>query len=334
MAACEFLPHVVAAWISWVQEVVRVPERLLLHGGMLQGSVPRSFTDHQRLSLALLDELALGSQSKWHPYIQCLPSRLASPLHFTAADMEALSGAYAGVIAQHMLQQYMRFEAAAVAWAREQRPALASTVFTPKLLRWATSMVQSRAFTIDKPKDPDHPLNGRPFLAPGADLLNHSPAARVGWSLGARNKAAASVGGAFQIYTLLSAQRGDEVYNHYQDFGGAHLLSHYGFSVSDNANDFLPISLGLPVKDVGTPLGQYKQQLLKKFGLRQVQKLRPSGVSTRMINVVRVLALAEERERWVADDFDTSSQLLPVTSVRLVLLLLLDYVWHPVRARH
>ena len=36
-----------------------------------------------------------------------------------------------------------------------------------------------------------------------------------------------------------------------QDFGGAHLLSHYGFSVSDNTNDFLPISLGLPAKETG-----------------------------------------------------------------------------------
>ena len=51
-------------------------------------------------------------------------------------------------------------------------------------------------------------MDTRPFLAPGADILNHNPDIEVGWRLDA----------SFDIHTLQpnGIQPGDEVFNNYQ----------------------------------------------------------------------------------------------------------------------
>eukprot|EP01138_Halocafeteria_seosinensis_P012817 gb/GECG01013093.1/.p1 GENE.gb/GECG01013093.1/~~gb/GECG01013093.1/.p1 ORF type:complete len:183 (+),score=11.88 gb/GECG01013093.1/:1-549(+) len=80
-------------------------------------------------------------------------------------------------------------------------------------LKWALTIVESRAFTISKPSNTSHLLHEKPFLAPVADFLNHNPSAEVGWSIG--NKQEAS--DVFQVLSLNTYNRaGEEVFNHYQ----------------------------------------------------------------------------------------------------------------------
>ncbi len=90
-------------------------------------------------------------------------------------------------------------------------------------LRWAASIVSSRAFVVSKPKDPEHPFHGKPFLAPGADLLDHSPMAQVGWRLGRASGSEhathshSKIGEAFSIHSHTPFYYpGAPVMNHYQ----------------------------------------------------------------------------------------------------------------------
>jgi hypothetical protein len=64
----------------------------------------------------------------------------------------------------------------------------------------------------------DHPFHAKPFLAPGADLLNHSPKARVGWRLTASTTNLPLAGReAFSVHTHeVYPAEGMQVYNHYQ----------------------------------------------------------------------------------------------------------------------
>lgn len=82
-------------------------------------------------------------------------------------------------------------------------------------IRWAISIVESRAFTMSRPSNRSDPLHKKPFLAPMADLLNHHPDAKVGWSL-ENEEAHVDEKSAFQILSLNGYGRaGAEVFNHY-----------------------------------------------------------------------------------------------------------------------
>ena len=90
-------------------------------------------------------------------------------------------------------------------------------------LQWAAATVSSRSFQVTKPRDPHHPLSGKPFLAPGADLLDHDAHARVGWRLGSAGlqehagHSHSHTGEAFTIHAHDAYHvAGAPVYNHYQ----------------------------------------------------------------------------------------------------------------------
>jgi len=53
----------------------------------------------------------------------------------------------------------------------------------PTDLHWAWVTVHSRSMKVFIPRNPNHPLHAKPFLAPGADFLNHEPAVQVEWQL-------------------------------------------------------------------------------------------------------------------------------------------------------
>ena len=118
--------------------------------------------------------------------------------------MEAIVGTAAGEVARGERAGFSSFLSNAAASPPHAH-------HTPDDLRWALSIVQSRALRVFKTRAQDHALHDTPFLAPGADLMNHQPAAQVGWRVGN-----AADGGALDISTHTAYPRaGMEVFNQY-----------------------------------------------------------------------------------------------------------------------
>jgi hypothetical protein len=133
-------------------------------------------------------------------------------------DLAELRGTFTETVVRDVVSSFAKLE------ARVSVSSVYAYLTDPKsgdVLRWASSIVGSRSFTISKPKAPTHPLHEKPFLAPGADILNHSPAAKVGWRLGAKTSTHSAgtpaEGESFQVYSHESYEHdGMEVFNHYQ----------------------------------------------------------------------------------------------------------------------
>lgn len=185
-----------------------------------------------------------------------------------------------------------------VSRARVRRPRA-----TEDALLWALAIVQSRAFTVAKPSQPDHALHLRPFLAPGADFQNHSPTAAVGWRLGQTADAA------FQIFVRQPLARvGLEVFNQYNSLGNAQLLAQFGFVPERNPDDFLPLSLAAPtaeeeearqssldggVRFPGSAVVRARAALLEACGFAEpTGTLAADGVPEALLVLARLLALA------------------------------------------
>ena len=226
---------------------------------------------HELLALRLLEERGRGAASPWSAYLALLPAAPRTSASLSDADAELLSGTYAGVIVSGVRRRIQRF-------VQRARGASAAA-FTDSALQWAMGIVLSRSLVVGAPgrlagRNVSHAhLYDTPFLAPGADLFNHSPEARVGWTLSAEgasslrqlspgNSVAERAPGSpsspasptppsaapvFAIVTLQAyPQAGVEVFNCYHDAAGnAHLLSHHGFTLRDNAFDSIALHIGV-----------------------------------------------------------------------------------------
>lgn len=135
----------------------------------------------------------------------------AGPRAWRDEEWAAVGGTYAAVLASDAQRRLSEFCSRLAAAQR----ALSEIPYPEAHVRWAASIVASRAFTLAaraRAGAPPHALSGVPFLAPGADMLNHSPAARVGWVLGRAGTGA----GAFEVLPLAPVVAGAEVFNHYR----------------------------------------------------------------------------------------------------------------------
>jgi hypothetical protein len=220
---------------------------------------------HELLALRVLEERGKGAASAWAAYLALLPAAPLTSGALSERDVALLQGTYAGVIVGGVRRRLQRF-------VQRVRSASAAA-FKDSALHWAMAVVLSRALVVGAPgrlaaRNVSHArLYDTPFLAPGADLFNHSPEAAVGWTLSA--EAAASVrqlagnsvaaaaapakgaaapppAAALPVFAIVALQgypaAGVEVFNSYHDAAGnAHLLAHHGFTLRDNAFDSIAL---------------------------------------------------------------------------------------------
>lgn len=281
--------------VNDVQVIVGTPHHLLLTPSAAE--VCPACNNHQRLALNLLIQQSLGNSSIWAPYIALLPAFVPSAGSFSNSDLEQLSGTYAGAVLISVRRQVARF----ISQVRSLRSRVGAK-YSDDALRWALAIVLSRAFTVGRPANrlvsgPADTLYGVPFLAPGADLLNHSPVAQVGWTLSA-DAGTVAVGAArrnaisdpasssrsplsrdarmFAIVSLEQYNRpGMEVFNSYHDYASnAHLLAHYGFVLPQNPHDGIAITMPISTL-VGDALSSLRSDLIAR-----ARSLHEQGVAT------------------------------------------------------
>ena len=208
-----------------------------------------------------------------------------SALDFTGPELDLLTGTYAGLLVSSSRRRVRTF----VFRAKAEKQ---GTVYSDSALKWAMGVVLSRSFTVVHPsifRNDVDPLSrsfyGVPFLAPGCDILNHSPVANVGWTLNAIDSSGIAntymsswmarntngiVSEGFQqnapkrpsekMFAIVAlepySRSGLEVFNSYHSAASnAHLLAHYGYTHSE-ANPHDGIALSIPLTSGSTRDGR------------------------------------------------------------------------------
>ena len=142
------------------------------------------FDPLEMLSVRLLYEVGLGMKSKWANYLRILPTLdelKHMPLFWddAAVDSEKLAGTF---LRYEIMSSTKRVETL-------HQKMVGSKIlprYTPTLLevKWAVSIVFSRAFMVQKEVKTTLRLDGMPFLAPLADMLNHGYGSKIRYTLG------------------------------------------------------------------------------------------------------------------------------------------------------
>jgi hypothetical protein len=127
--------------------------------------------------MVVMREKELGKKSKWWPYFQILPKQYTTAPWFSDQQLGLLGGTFASTVAQEELSSYAKL----IQTVRNIKPE-----YSADEVKWALATVSSRAFRVGKSKLKN--MDGIPFLAPGADLINHNPKAQVGWKLAKENE--------------------------------------------------------------------------------------------------------------------------------------------------
>lgn len=217
--------------------ILRIPEQCLLQGHRLSElkrmTQLRCDAGDLSLALAILEERRLGTDSRYAPYIRCLPGwdlMDSLPLWWPERELSSLLGG------SDLLHAAQEARAAAEHDAKALRVAkLLPPSDDDRLLFWALACVTSRAFEAGE--------HGN-VMVPLLDLLNHSRPREVSYDYlsqlpsnggcGSNSKSSKSTGG-FEVVALQAIAQGAEVHDTYGAKGSGDLLLHYGFTITDNA---------------------------------------------------------------------------------------------------
>jgi hypothetical protein len=206
-------------------------------------------------------------------------------LDFTSSELDLLTGTYAGLLVASSRRRVRRF-----LFRVKSEPQ--GTPFSDSALQWAMGVVLSRSLTVVPSSVHQNNLDSLsssfynvPFLAPGCDVLNHSPVVNVGWTLNAIDSTGSAntyltswksrntngiVGEDHQqtptkrisdkMFAIVAlepySRAGLEVFNSYHSAASnAHLLANYGYTPSEsNPHDGIALSFPLIMSQVTSSL--------------------------------------------------------------------------------
>lgn len=246
------------------------------------------------LAINLLYHKALGSQSKFAPYINMLPETLNLPTNWAADEVTELEGT-------SLDGRMLTFERIMVReWHKVLFPTLFSVTpratlvfkgkesfFTLEQFRWAFDIIETRAFSVK------HRGYKSKALVPLVDMANHNADQRhtdALWDY-ADGKLIVASRGKFEV--------GDEVTMNYGSLNNAGLLMHYGFTIANN-----------PVKGTPRPPDLWPtsaadvEDILSKFKTTKEEDEKLLQQTDLPINALHALRVRmEERDALTGMDF-------------------------------
>ena len=287
--------------IGQEEELIRSPNKMLIPPKIpkLRKKL-RQFTEKERLILRLIYEVRQGKKSKWHIYFTILPTmeELYHPIFWTSTEFRYLTNSYAYHNLMAKLKLFNKF------YDRVVEANLFSPFVNMEELKWATSIVESRAFTIKKLKG-KHRLNNKPFLAPLADMLNHDPETEVGWKLGAIDEEDSIKEDKtfFRIFTLRPYNhKGKQLMNNYNSaLSSIDLLMNYGFAHTDpSVYDHLPLQIDIPKT---SKLLEERKMIREFMNISNSIALHwNTPVPTDLINLVLIIQMTEDEVTKSVDE--------------------------------
>ncbi|CAI9740088.1 SET domain-containing protein 4-like [Octopus vulgaris] len=223
-------------------------------------------TAQAALSVFLLAERAKSSDSVWSSYISMLPLEFDTITNWETEAVDALPP-YTSRLAQKSLKTfYDAYAAISQCCCALDYPYLTSVLTCKKNFRWAWNVVNTRCVYFEVPTSPYIEESGKNCaLIPYLDLLNHSPDAKV---ITEFNK----VTNCFEILTLDSYRKYDQVFIKYGPHNNSELLVEYGFIIPDNPHNFYEFSFDT-IRDFSTCLNiaclRQKEEILEKYNLKK-----------------------------------------------------------------
>lgn len=210
------------------QDLITVPKQLVITKAVAISALDsqlissHNLTSHQMLAIFLVVEKSKGEGSTWYPYIQSLPQTYETPCFASKGEASCFPSFLKRIDStqRHLIQRKY-------SQCRQSLVQTATMSFND--FRWAWITVNSRG--VYSPDGSDN-LALVPFL----DMFNHSPEVSV--------KAETLPNGSYNIVNLNKTYRpGDQVMINYGPHNNITLYSEYGFLLSDNADDHLPLHL-------------------------------------------------------------------------------------------
>lgn len=202
------------------------------------------------LSLYLQHE-SFKSDSKWLPYLRTLPSSFTNPIFCAKNELYCLPDNILQKIVEQNEMIKRNFQALMSAVKGEHQPK-----FTLDAFKWSYFVCNTRSVFINGKMLELLCKNHRMFkeilsdppnmaLAPLLDLLNHSSDAETKNHLLHKkcNEDSAEFDMFYQLQTMKSIRKHDQVFINYGAHSNAKLLVEYGFFQPDNPVDFMEFTL-------------------------------------------------------------------------------------------
>lgn len=202
----------------------------------------RCFLTQQVLSAHLLFERHLEDESFWVKYIMSLPEEVGTPVFSSSEEVNALPEDVSLRVNSFKNSVTKLFTDISDSISSDDKcPHCSSSVakiFTLDNFLWAWFVINSRAVYISPEHNRDHGLllsdSNCLALAPLLDMFNHSNEAKV-------QACVSKFDGFYHVKTMKPYRRYSQVFIHYGDHSNVKLFLEYGFIISKNIHDTLPL---------------------------------------------------------------------------------------------
>ncbi|CAD5119746.1 DgyrCDS8342 [Dimorphilus gyrociliatus] len=211
--------------------IIQVPEGLIITTRTIlkSGLGPffrkkaRQFSSLEALCLFLIYERSLGDESIWHFYIRTLPEEYSIPTYWTEEELDILPKSLRSKVNTEVKQVQRLYERCLRLGGNLSTFLRADLTWND--FKWAWSAINTRCIYM-KTYSGDYFLDDTNHLAliPYLDLLNHSDSAMIEAGFNKDKNC-------YEIKTLKTYNKYDQVFISYGSHANAKLLLEYGFVI-------------------------------------------------------------------------------------------------------
>lgn len=232
------------------------------------------------LSLFLLHEKRLAGQSWWRAYVNTLPLRYDTPYFCTRRELDTFPDYLQQ--AAHQSREVVEKE-----FARAQNLVRGKFKFSLSSFAWAWFTVNTRAVYLKDSNDGENCL----ALAPYLDMFNHTFDTIVEAGINLRK-----VTGQADVYQIVTHSRFaayDQVFINYGPHDNLKLFLEYGFTLSGNPHDRVPLSLDDILRHVGIARANLNDKVtfIMELKLSHNLGITREGLTWNALAIVRILLL-------------------------------------------
>eukprot|EP00981_Chlorochromonas_danica_P001507 scaffold326_cov169-Ochromonas_danica.AAC.8 len=283
-----------------------------------QDIITDEMDEYIAIALLLMHETLKGSQSRWKPYFDILPTieNVYPSYMWKEEELEMLKGSpvyHASKSLRKKIEREYETVYQDVILKYPQTFTKASEMTLERFL-WAFVMLFSRAARLSSKQSGEEIA-----LVPYADLMNHNPysntyidAQTSGLPLISRTEEVA-------VYSDRIYKKYEQVFINYGEKGNGDLLLLYGFALDRNPFDSVDISVGLSKED---PLFQQKKAYLDKAGRGATNvrfPLQRSRYPSELVDFLRLLlAEADDLGMQTVDQIDFNEAISPSLERRVL----------------
>ncbi|CAG8555112.1 4082_t:CDS:2, partial [Paraglomus occultum] len=238
-------------------------------------------SSHQAIALYLILEKSKGIRSPWYEYIKVLPERFDI---ITSNMIDFLPGN----VRVDLERQKEKFERDYAAIKQLQATSNAYGPISSSEFLWGWLCVNTRCIYFKASNSQfSFSSDENIAIAPMLDFLNHSSSVKIMGEFNQQTKC-------YQITTMTTIKKGEEVFINYGPHDNFRLLIEYGFTIPNNSFNYVSmdeefLSLSLPDEDDAAK--QYKLKILTQTGFMGDYTLREKEISFRLLTALRLRVL-------------------------------------------